>query len=111
MTSLALPCKRYKWMLLTIAKGLGLNKWLMLRQWISLRHAIRIQSLLMRWVVAEQKRLCEAHMQVVMKCLASGELESTPEILDYFEDLRALQREGRYEAVLFQIYQLDRKGF
>lgn len=50
-------------------------------------------------------------MQVITNCFATGELESNLENLDYFHDLQALQREGRYEAVLFQIYQLDRKGF
>lgn len=109
--SLALPCKRYKWMVLLIAKGLELNKWLMLNQWITLRRAVKIQSLLMQWVLLEQKRLCEAHMQVLSNCFATGELESTLENLDYFEDLQVLQREGRYETVLVQIYQLDKKGF
>lgn len=109
MASLALPCKRYKWMIMIIAKGLGFNKWLMLYQWIPLKQAVRIQSLLMQWVTAEQERLCEAHMQVLAECFASGELESTLENLDYFENLQALQREGRYETVLIQIYQLDRK--
>jgi hypothetical protein len=97
-------------MIMMIAKGLGLNKWLMLHQWISLRHAVTLQSLLMQWVAAEQKHLCKAHMQVLVECFATGELESTPEILDYFEDLRVLQHEGRYETVLSQIYQLDRKA-
>ncbi|MGI0484880.1 hypothetical protein ACN4EK_05530 [Pantanalinema rosaneae CENA516] len=63
----------------------------------------------MNWITAEQKRLCEAHMQVLTKCLEIGELDSTPENLEYFQDLQALQDEGRYETVLIQIYQLDKK--
>jgi hypothetical protein len=109
MKSLAGPCKRYKQVTLLLAQGLGLNKWMMLHGWISFGLAVKIQSYLMAWVIDEQKHLCEAHMQVLGECFATGELASTPENLDYFQDLQTLQNEGRYETVLIQIYQLDRK--
>lgn len=82
---------------------------MLLHQWISFDRAVKVQSCLMNWITVEQKRLCEAHMQVLIKCFAVGELDSTPENLEYFQDLQALQDEGRYETVLAQIYQLDKK--
>jgi hypothetical protein len=110
MESLAIPCKRYKWMVLLLAQGLGINKQLMLHGWITFNRAVQVQSWLMGLIIAEQKRLCEAHMQVLIECFETGTLDATPANLDYFQDLQALQSEGRYEAVLIQIYQLDRKN-
>lgn len=105
--SLSLPCKRYKSMIIFIAVGLGINKWLMLHNLLAFPRAVRIQSWLMQFVLAEQRRLCRAHMKVLEESFASGELESDPANLEYFEDLRSLEAEGRYEAVLIQLYQLD----
>jgi hypothetical protein len=64
----------------------------------------------MNLILIEQNRLCDAHMQILTECFATGKLDSTFENLDYFQDLQALHSEGRYESVLIQIYQLDRKS-
>ncbi|HEY9661684.1 MAG TPA: hypothetical protein V6C65_24775 [Allocoleopsis sp.] len=109
MKSLAIPCKRYKWIVLLLARGLRFNKRLMLQGWITVNRAVQVQSWLMDRIIAEQQRLCEVHMQVLTECFETGALDPTPENLDYFQDLQALQQEGRYEAVLVQLYQLDRK--
>lgn len=108
MKPLFLPCKRYRWMIVFISQGLAINKWLMLHNWLAFDRAVKVQSWLMEFVLAEQRRLCQAHMRVLEDCFASGELDSDPETLEYFEDLRSLEAEGRYETVLMQIYQLDR---
>lgn len=105
--SLSLPCKRYKFMIILIAVGLAINKWLMLHNLLALGQAVKVQSWLMQFVLAEQRLLCRAHMKVLEESFASGELESDPANLEYFEDLRSLEAEGRYEAVLIQLYQLD----
>lgn len=110
MKSLAIPCKRYKWVVLLLARGLGINKWLMLHGWLPFERAVKAQSWLMGLILIEQKRLCDAHMQILTECFATGELDSTFENLDYFQNLQALHSEGRYETVLIQIYQLDRKS-
>jgi hypothetical protein len=47
---------------------------------------------------------------VIEAGIASGEFALTLSDLEYFEDLRSLYNEGRYEIVLIQIYQFDRKS-
>lgn len=50
--SLSLPCKRYKFMIILIAVGLAINKWLMLHNLLAFGRAVKIQSWLMRFVLA-----------------------------------------------------------
>jgi hypothetical protein len=95
-------------MIILIAVGLAINKWLMLHNLLALGQTVKIQSWLMQFVLAEQRLLCQAHMKVLEESFASGELESDPANLEYFEDLRSLEAEGRYETVLIQLYQLDK---
>ena len=95
-------------MIILIAVGLAINKWLMLHNLLALGRAVKVQSWLIQFVLAEQRLLCRAHMKVLEESFASGELESDPANLKYFEDLRSLEAEGRYEAVLIQLYQLDK---
>jgi hypothetical protein len=95
-------------MIILIAVGLAINKWLMLHKLLALGRAVKVQTWLMQFVLAEQQLLCRAHMKVLEESFASGELESDPANLEYFEDLRSLEAEGRYEVVLIQLYQLDK---
>ncbi|MGG6285007.1 hypothetical protein ACQ4M3_25775, partial [Leptolyngbya sp. AN03gr2] len=67
------------------------------------------QSRLIDFVAYEHKLACEAHLQVLESSFLIGEIAATPEALEYFYDLRSLYHEGRYDTLLIQLYQLDRK--
>lgn len=82
----------------------------MQHEWLAFDQAVQIQTWLINRIHAEQKYSCRVHLKVLEVCFASGDIPSTPSCLEYFQDLRSLYVEGRYEAMLIQLYQLDRSS-
>ncbi|GAP97969.1 hypothetical protein [Leptolyngbya sp. NIES-2104] len=109
MRSLTLPNQRCQWMCRFWGRGLAFNRWCLQQGWFSFDLALMIQSRLIDRVAHEHKLACEAHLLVLESSFLIGEIAATPETLEYFYDLRSLYHEGRYETLLIQLYQLDRK--
>jgi hypothetical protein len=108
MKSLFLPCERCAWICQLLGYGLAANRLLMQQNLLRLNQAVKIQTWLIKQIYAEQGRLCRTHIRVLKDCFNSGEIPSTPNMLEYFHDLLSLEAEGRYESFLIQLYQLDR---
>lgn len=103
-------CRCPSWVCCFWAIELATNRGLGERQWIPFDQAVQIQTWLIRRIHAEQKLTCQVHVRVIEAGIALGEFASTPGDLEYFDDLRSLYDEGKDEALLIQIYQLDRKS-
>ena len=103
-------CRRTAWICQFWGHGLALNRWLMQHQQLSQDQAVRLQTWLIARIHAEQKHSCQVHLNVLKECFATGGISSTPSNLGYFQELQSLYAEGRYETMLIQLYQLDRKA-
>ena len=103
-------CRKTAWICQFWGHGLALNRWLIQHQWLSQDQAVQIQTWLIACIHAEQKHSCQVHLNVLKECFATGEIPSTPSNLGYFQELQSLYSEGRYETMLIQLYQLDRKA-
>lgn len=77
-------------------------------EWLVFDRAVQIQSWLIARIHAEQKHSCHIHLRVLETCFALGDIPSLPSTLAYFQELKSLYAEGRYETMLIQLYQLDR---
>lgn len=108
MEPLFLPCKRCAWICQLLGYGLAANRLLMQRNLLRFNQAVKVQTWLIKQIHAEQGRLCRIHIRVLEDCFDSGEIPSTPDMLEYFHNLLSLEAEGRYESFLIQLYQLDR---
>ncbi|WP_068818842.1 hypothetical protein [Phormidesmis priestleyi] len=75
-------------------------------EWLSFDLAMKVQTWLVDGIHAEQKLSCQVHLKVIKACITSKDFPPHPG-LEYVQDLRALYAEGRYEAMLIQLYQLD----
>jgi hypothetical protein len=100
--------RRASWVCQFWGRGLAVNRWLMEHEWLAFDRAVQIQTWLIARIHAEQKYSCRVHLKVLESCFAAGEIPSIPSTLEYFEELRSLYEEGRYETMLIQLYQLDR---
>jgi hypothetical protein len=87
---------------------LGINKFLLFRGILPYGKALKIQSWVLDLWILEQKRLCTVTFKVLEESFADGSIPLDEDTLDYFQDLKALESEGRYEVVLNQLY-LSRK--
>lgn len=100
--------RRALWVCRFWGRGIAINRWLMEHEWLAFDRAVQIQSWLIDRIHAEQKHSCRVHLWVLETCFASGDIPSLPSTLAYFQGLRSLYAEGRYETMLIQLYQLDR---
>ncbi|AFY67261.1 hypothetical protein [Geitlerinema sp. PCC 7407] len=108
--SLLLPCKRYLVSSLFLARLLGINKFLLFQGILPYGKALKIQSCLLNLWMLEQKRLCATTFRVLEESFADGSVPSDANCLEYFQDLKTLEAEGRYDCVLNQLY-LPRNEF
>jgi hypothetical protein len=102
--------RRASWVCRFWGRGLAMNRWLMEHEWLTFDRAVQIQTWLIDRIHAEQKYSCQVHLQVLEVCFAAGDIPSLPSTLAYFQELRSLYAEGRYEMMLIQLYQLDREN-
>lgn len=102
--------RRASWVCRFWGRGIAINRWLMEHEWLAFDRAVQIQTWLIVRIHYEQKYSCRVHLKVLESCFASGDIPSLPSTLEYFQDLRSLYAEGRYETMLIQLYQLDRKS-
>ncbi|MBD2090619.1 hypothetical protein H6F67_12215 [Microcoleus sp. FACHB-1515] len=100
--------RRASWVCRFWGRGILINRWLLEHEWLAFDRAVQIQSWLIAQIHAEQKYSCRVHLKVLESCFASGDIPSLPNMLEYFQELRCLYDEGRYETMLIQLYQLDR---
>jgi len=100
--------RRASWVCQFWGRGIAINRWLMEHEWLAFDRAVQVQSWLIGRIHDEQKYSCQVHLRVLEACFAAGDIPSLPSTLEYFQDLRSLYDEGRYEAMLIQLYQLDR---
>jgi hypothetical protein len=105
--SLLLPCKRYLFSSLFLGRLLGINKFLLFQGILLYSKALKIQSWLINLWILEQKRLCAIMFKVLEESFANGSVPSDDDCLEYFQDLKALEAEGRYDCVLNQLVPKD----
>lgn len=102
--SLRLPCRRYFYISMLLARLLGWNKFLLFRQILPYKYALKVQSWLLQAWALEQKRLCHVTFRVLERSFTEGEIVLDEATAEYFKDLKALEAEGRYNLVLHQLY-------
>lgn len=109
-TPLFWTSRRASWVCRFWGCGIAVNRWLMEHDWLAFDRAVQIQTWLIARIHAEQKHSRHVHLQVLETCFASGDIPSLPSTLEYFQELKSLYAEGRYETMLIQLYQLDRSS-